>query len=91
MREYISTISSKGQITIPIDVRRKLGVEPEDKVVFVLLDDNTFAFRPVQYRVADLRGVVPGLPGGESDDFESEIADAFEEKAEQLGREINGS
>lgn len=31
----IAKITSKGQITIPIDIRRKLGVKEGDKVLFV--------------------------------------------------------
>ena len=29
----ISTISSKGQITLPTDIRRKLGMKPNDRVL----------------------------------------------------------
>jgi len=31
----LAKITSKGQITIPIDIRRKLGVKEGDKVLFV--------------------------------------------------------
>lgn len=31
----IAKITSKGQITIPVDIRRKLGVKEGDKVLFV--------------------------------------------------------
>jgi len=31
----LAKITSKGQITIPIDIRRKLGVKKGDKVLFV--------------------------------------------------------
>lgn len=30
----ISTITSKGQITLPVKLRKELGVEPSDKIVF---------------------------------------------------------
>ena len=33
----VAKITSKGQITIPIDIRKKLGVREGDKVIF--LDD----------------------------------------------------
>ncbi|MCC7352828.1 MAG: type II toxin-antitoxin system PrlF family antitoxin [Anaerolineae bacterium] len=36
MKEVFSTITSKGQVTIPVEVRRLLGVEPHDKIAFVL-------------------------------------------------------
>lgn len=31
----IAKVTSKGQITIPIDIRRKLGVKDGDKILFV--------------------------------------------------------
>lgn len=40
MRELLSKVSSKGQVTIPIEVRRLLGVQPEDKVAFVVEEGN---------------------------------------------------
>ena len=35
-KEFISTISSKGQVTLPVLVRRYLGVETNDKVAFII-------------------------------------------------------
>lgn len=31
----LAKVTSKGQITIPIDIRRKLGLKDSDKVLFV--------------------------------------------------------
>jgi len=31
----IAKITSKGQVTLPIDIRRKLGVKEGDKILFV--------------------------------------------------------
>jgi len=31
----ITKITSKGQVTIPVDIRRKLGVKMGDKILFV--------------------------------------------------------
>lgn len=42
-----STISSKGQITVPIEVRKRLGLKTGDRVEFVLEDDRT-AIRPAR-------------------------------------------
>ena len=33
-----SRISSKGQVTVPVEVRERLGLEPGTSVVFVLRD-----------------------------------------------------
>jgi antitoxin PrlF len=34
-------ISSKGQVTLPVEVRRRLGVKPGDKVKYVVKDGMT--------------------------------------------------
>ena len=39
MKEWVSTITAKGQATIPAEIRRILGVEPHDKIVFVVDGD----------------------------------------------------
>lgn len=33
-QEYISTITSKGQVTVPVEIRRALGLKPQDKIIF---------------------------------------------------------
>ncbi len=38
MKEIPSTITSKGQVTIPAEVRKHLGLKQGDKVSFVLDD-----------------------------------------------------
>lgn len=40
MREIVSSVTSKGQVTIPVEVRRLLGVKPRDKVAFLVDGDN---------------------------------------------------
>jgi len=55
----IARISSKGQITIPIEIRKKLGLKEGDKVVFIekdnniiLLNSNRLAFEEFQREMA---------------------------------------
>jgi len=38
----IARVSSKGQITIPIEIRKKLNLDEGDKVLFVEEGDNIF-------------------------------------------------
>ena len=52
-------LSSKGQITIPLMVRRKLGVSTGDRVEFVELDNGQFALMPAIEDVRTLKGMVP--------------------------------
>ena len=43
----MSTISSKGQITVPVEVRRRLGLKQGDRVEFVYEDGRT-VLRPAR-------------------------------------------
>jgi AbrB family looped-hinge helix DNA binding protein len=36
MEENLATITTKGQVTIPAEIRKALGLKPRDKVVFTL-------------------------------------------------------
>jgi antitoxin PrlF len=54
-----STVTSKGQITIPRDVRKLLGIESGDKVRFNVDDDGKVFFVPATLDVTSLRGIVP--------------------------------
>ncbi len=45
-----STVSSKGQVTIPQEVRVRLGLRPGDRVEFVAQGDRT-VIRPVREHV----------------------------------------
>lgn len=47
MKRSRSTISSKGQITVPLEIRRRLGVKEGDGVEFVVEDGRTI-LRPAR-------------------------------------------
>lgn len=79
MTEIVATISSKNQITLPADVRRRLGVKAADKVAFVVDEGGRVELRPVQYTLASVLGSIDALPG-ETPDLDQEIAAAVEEE-----------
>ena len=54
-----STLSSKGQIVLPKEVREKLGLKPGDKVHFVEQPDGAYNIVPATADVRRLRGIVP--------------------------------
>lgn len=63
MREITARLTSKGQVTVPAEVRRHLGISPKDRVAFVIGDDGTVQVRPTKYPTLELlRGVAGTLP-----------------------------
>jgi AbrB family looped-hinge helix DNA binding protein len=53
-----ATLTSKGQITIPADIRHRLGVETGDRIEFVELAEGGFAIRPANDDVRSLKGLL---------------------------------
>ena len=51
-----ATITSKGQLTLPKEIRIALGVGPGDRVAFVRMDDGNFAMMPANVSVKRLKG-----------------------------------
>lgn len=59
-------ITTKGQITVPLDIRRELGVRPGDSLLFES-DDRGVQVRPVRAHspFEKYRGIGnPGIPAG---------------------------
>ena len=56
-----STISSKGQITVPIEIRRRLGLKEGDRVEFVVEGDRTI-LRPAHPPENPFEKYVGALP-----------------------------
>jgi antitoxin PrlF len=55
----VGTMTSKGQITIPADVRKDLGLHPGSRVAFVRTNTGTYEIRPETASIRDLRGSIP--------------------------------
>jgi len=52
-----ATVTSKGQITIPADVRKALSVGNGDRVEFVALEPGKFLFVAAKRPVTELKGL----------------------------------
>ena len=52
-----ATVTSKGQITIPANVRQALQVEPGDRVEFVEIDTGRFEVVAATRSVTELKGM----------------------------------
>lgn len=48
-----ATVASKGRVTIPREVRERLGIRAGDSLLFAVADDGTVAVRKVASRSLD--------------------------------------
>ncbi|MCL4543761.1 MAG: AbrB/MazE/SpoVT family DNA-binding domain-containing protein [Chloroflexi bacterium] len=85
MKEFLSSVSPKGQITLPVEVRRRLGIKPKDQVV-IDLEQDSVRIRPApRQSFLDSYRTIPALPRRLSVEEMTEIA--AEEHAEEAARE----
>lgn len=54
-----ATMTSKGQITIPVKVRKALGLKPGVRIDFYEVEDGEYAFRPKTGSIMEMRGCLP--------------------------------
>jgi antitoxin PrlF len=54
-----ATVTSKGQITIPVQVRAAMGLEAGDRIEFVEVEKGKFAIIPATGSVQALKGMIP--------------------------------
>ena len=67
--KYSSTISSKGQVTVPQEIRNRLGLATGDRVDFVIEGERT-VLRPARSSsnpFEKYRGVLGTFPGGKKE------------------------
>ena len=53
-----ATLTTKGQITIPKEVREFLGVETGDRLSFVVREDGSVIVKPITRHVRELGGLL---------------------------------
>ena len=81
---YFSSVSPKGQITLPAEVRRRLGIKVRDEVA-IEVDDQTVRVFPLRSRVLahyQEAGVLP-----QPVDLDEMTRIAADEHAERVARE----
>lgn len=57
-----SRITRRGQITIPLPIRRQLGVEPGDRVEYVIEPDGRVVMLPATVDASQLEGMLAPPP-----------------------------
>ncbi len=78
-------LSDKGEITIPPEIRREMGVEPGDELALEAREGEAL-LRPVRGR-RDLFGVFHEYAHGKDDDWETVRRRAEEAVARQVANE----
>ena len=69
MPVFRSKVTSKGQITLPLEVRKRLGIGQGDQVEFDFTQSDTVIrpVRSVENPFRKWRGAVGGFPGGKDE------------------------
>ena len=65
----IMTVSSKGQVVIPAEIRRRYGIEPGSKLVLVDLAGVLYLVPASDSPLEELRGMFADREGFSSEDF----------------------
>jgi antitoxin PrlF len=60
-KEIPSSITSKGQVTLPSEVRKHLHVATKDRIAFVIQPGGTVQVKPLR-SILSLRGAAGNLP-----------------------------
>ena len=85
MKELISAITQRGQVTIPVEVRRLLGLKPRDRVAFEI-GGNEVRLVPVRFTLESAYGSVPSH--GKPQDLKKLSRQVKEARAEAIVRSM---
>ena len=81
VEEHVRAVTTKGQVTIPAEVRRLLGVRPHDRVVFRVTDGKV-ELHPASMTLESTFGAV--TPRKRPEDFKELHDIAIEEHAQSV-------
>ncbi len=87
MQRYYTTLTVRGQVTLPAEIRKLLGVKPKEKVTFEVEGDSV-RIVPSRYTVESVRGSVPPL--AERKSLEDMFGLAGEEHSRGVYEEMTG-
>ena len=87
MVELFTTVTSKGQVTIPSAIRRALNIKPKDRVAFELVNGKAF-LRPIGSAVLASYGAVKPIKQSDNPiDYRKLRHEIEEEIADEVSRE----
>jgi antitoxin PrlF len=84
----ITTLTSKGQITLPKEVREHFRLGEGDRLEFVIRSDGEVRVQPVAGSYRDLRGMLrrPGRSSPSDENLDRELIRSLEEDDERIRR-----
>ena len=88
MKRVIASVTERGQVTIPAEVRRVLGAKARGKIVFEI-EGSEVRILPAAMTLEAAFGSVPPLKGPE--DFREMERAAKDERAARLVRALSSS
>jgi bifunctional DNA-binding transcriptional regulator/antitoxin component of YhaV-PrlF toxin-antitoxin module len=80
----VSTMTSKGQVTVTASLRKALGLKPRDRVLMTLQEDGTVKLQ----RIKSLQEVFDSAPKVPPIDWKAFQEEIQEEVAEKIGRQL---
>ena len=89
MREITTATTQRNQVTIPVEVRRLLGLKPRDKVAFTIEDGGVVRLAAAAFSLESAYGSVK--PRGRPEDFDDVSRNAKQAKAEETAQELAGA
>ncbi|MFZ0931075.1 MAG: type II toxin-antitoxin system PrlF family antitoxin [Syntrophobacteraceae bacterium] len=77
-----SLITSKGQTTIPKQIRKYLHLQPGDRVDFVVDEKGKVVLEPATLDVKEIEGILhrPGMKAVSTEEMEKVIKQRFKDK-----------
>jgi len=87
MPTYTTSMTQRSQVTVPIAVRRILGLNPRDRVTFEVQGD-VVTIRPAAPSLLSLAGSILPFPGHDHRLIDQYIDEANEEHAKEIIAEM---
>ena len=87
MKQVVATVTKAGQVTLPAEVRRILGVKARDRVAFTI-DDGRVSVVPVRFTVRSVAASVG--PPTSTQELDRRIEEANEEMAAKAVSSLTG-
>jgi len=86
----MARVSMKGQVTIPIEIRRKLGLREGDKVIFAEQGESIVLFNSNRLAWKELQNAFAGAAKEAGFTNEQDVVDYCKEIRREMWEERNG-